>query len=84
MAFDALHADNLRCLKRAPHYGSAEFPAAASVSEPLLAEKLRQGVRDGHKCQMLADDPYRQRQRATWGCVLRMKRWRKAAANVCM
>jgi superfamily II DNA or RNA helicase len=36
----------------APHYGSAEFPPPRPF-QTTAHEKLRQGVRDGHKCQML-------------------------------
>ena len=36
----------------APHYGSAEFPPPRPF-QTTAHEKLRQGVREGHKCQML-------------------------------
>ena len=34
------------------HYGSASFPPPREF-QVSAHEKLRQGVRDGHKCQML-------------------------------
>ena len=36
----------------APHYGSASFPPPRAF-QTSAHEKLRQGIRDGHRCQML-------------------------------
>lgn len=45
-------ADQLEAFEDVAHYGSAAFPTPRDF-QTTAHEKLRQGVRDGHKCQML-------------------------------